>query len=107
MPISVISVASAAAAVPAEEGRMHLLGRLLHQVASAAVRGEDEHLLVIWGKMDAKGQIHRRECLLIPNFESGTFKKMRFFVGVFWVFCLARVAKCECRISQRAKRTHK
>ena len=33
LPISVISVASAAAAVPAEEGRMHLLGRLLHQVA--------------------------------------------------------------------------
>ena len=35
LPISVISVASAA-----EEGRMHLLGRLLHQVASAAVRGK-------------------------------------------------------------------
>ena len=58
---------------------MHLLGRLLHQVASAAVRSENEHLLVIWGKMDAKGQIHRRECLLIPNFVCGTFKKMRFY----------------------------
>ena len=38
-------------------------------------------MLVIWGKMDAKGQIHRRECLLTCNFVCCiTFKKTRFFV---------------------------